>query len=64
MPRPSIDEAWYVGHSRYFNFQTVDCNSDHVFNGIYFWSHDFQPIICVEKCALNNVMCAILMTII
>ena len=21
----------------------------------YFWSHDFQPIGCVEKCAINHV---------
>ena len=22
---------------------------------IYFWSHDFQPLRCVEKCAINHV---------
>ena len=28
-------------------------------NNSYFWSHDFQPIRCIEMCALNSTQVCI-----
>ena len=36
-----------------FSYRTSDCILKIIC--VYFWSRDFQPIRCVEKCALNRV---------